>query len=231
MTLPSLPVRVQGEELLLHPERAVIWPHCRTVIVADTHFGKSGYFGRHGIAVPAGADDADRRRLNNLLLETGARRLVILGDFVHAPLIDRSSEADDLQAWVEQLGKQVDIHVVAGNHDRGVSKSPSQRLQWWEASWVDPPFRFIHDADRIASREPDQLYTLSGHVHPVVRLRGRAKGALRVPVFWQKPTGLILPSFGLFTGGFAVRPASDERVYAAGDGGVVALSLPERKRP
>jgi metallophosphoesterase superfamily enzyme len=64
---------------------------------------------------------------------------------------------------------------------------------------------------------------LSGHIHPVVRLRGLMKRAMRVPVFWQRATSLVLPAFGLFTGGFAVRPAPGDCLYAAGPSGVVSL--------
>jgi DNA ligase-associated metallophosphoesterase len=221
MTARTVSLLVEGEELLLHPERAVIWPRSRTVIVADTHFGKTSHFGRHGIAVPAGADEADRARLGRLVAETAARRLVILGDFLHAP--PSGPEADQLQSWIDTLGKIVDIEVVAGNHDMGASPTRFRALRWREGAWVDPPFRFVHDADRADLSDTSRLFTLSGHVHPVVRLRSMRKSALRVPVFWQKAAGLILPSFGQFTGGFAVRPARGERVHAVGSSGVVSF--------
>ena len=223
MTEHALPVMIHGEELLLHPARAVIWPRCRTVIVADTHFGKSGHFGRHGIAVPAGTDEADRERLNRLILDADASRLVILGDFLHAPLADGGSDANDLHEWVNQVGSSVDIHVVAGNHDQGGSWTRPKALRWWDTSWTEPPFRFVHDADRRRPRDSGAFFTLSGHIHPVVRLRGARKGTMRVPVFWHRAAGLILPSFGLFTGGFAVTPEEGDRVYAVGSSGVVPL--------
>jgi DNA ligase-associated metallophosphoesterase len=224
MSAGTLPLLIHGEELLLHPDRAVIWPRRRSVIVADTHFGKSGHFGRHGIAVPAGAEAADRERLNRLIVEASAQRLIILGDFLHAPLIEDSSDARDLRTWAEHLARNVELHVVAGNHDRGTAATRPGPLRWWESLWDDPPFRFLHDAERATTLPSDILFTLSGHVHPVFRLRGRLKKSLRVPVFWQRAGGLVLPSFGLFTGGFAVRPTDDERVYATGSARVVALS-------
>ena len=88
----TVSVTIHGERLVLHPERALIWPRRRTVIVADTHFGKSGYFGRHGMAVPAGSDEADRQRLSRLVTDVDARRLIILGDFLHAPLTAGSAD-------------------------------------------------------------------------------------------------------------------------------------------
>jgi DNA ligase-associated metallophosphoesterase len=223
MSSCTLSLAIEGEELLLHPARALIWPRRRTVIVADTHFGKSAHFGRHGIAVPAGADEDDRERLNRLIAESDAKRLIILGDFLHAPLAEGSLDADALRTWIDGLDALVDVHVIAGNHDRGGSWTLPKSLHWWQRSWVDPPFRFIHDADRVRPGDSQPLFTLSGHVHPVVRLRQIRKSTMRVPVFWHRVGALILPSFGQFTGGFAVKPAAGERVYAVGPSSVVEV--------
>jgi DNA ligase-associated metallophosphoesterase len=221
MSEGTVSLAVSGETLILHPQRAVLWPRCHTVIVADTHFGKSSFFARHGIAVPAGSDESDRRRLAHLIATTDARRLIILGDFLHAPLCADSAEFADLQRWAEQLASILELHVVAGNHDIGAPQSRLSAVHWWDTEWVDPPFRFIHDAQRAPSPPAEAPFTLSGHVHPVIRLRELGKSALRVPVFWRKAAGLILPSFGLFTGGYAVVPGDDERMFAVGSSGVV----------
>jgi DNA ligase-associated metallophosphoesterase len=231
-------LRVHGETLWLHPQRAVWWPARRTVIVADTHFGKSALFGRHGVAVPAGSDQHDRERLTRLIEETGAARLLILGDFLHAPLEAASAEAHDLRAWAEGM-RGTEICVIAGNHDRGSAglwaaalQSPERDVQWLERGvrWQDrdllePPFRFTHDAGRVmpgAELSPDDgFFTLSGHIHPVMRLGGLRKRAPRVPVFWQRESGLVLPSFGVFTGGAVVQPDAGDHVFAVGSQSVV----------
>jgi metallophosphoesterase superfamily enzyme len=114
------------------------------------------------------------------------------------------------------------MHIVAGNHDLHATRTSP--LQWWDSEWADPPFCFIHDADRARQPGADSLYSVSGHVHPVFRLRTLGKNALRIPVFWQKPKGLILPSFGLFTGGFAVTPAQTDRLFGVGPEGIVPLN-------
>lgn len=214
-------ISVHGETLWLHPQRAVLWPARRTVIVADTHFGKSAIFGRHGFAVPAGSDHHDRERLSRLVRETGAGRLLILGDFVHAPLAAGGQEARELQAWADGM-QVVEIRVIAGNHDRGHAGGWTTPLQWQRQDLLEPPFRFTHDAD--AGPQDHALYALSGHLHPVVRLAGLRKQAPRVPVFWQRPSGLVLPSFGVFTGGSVVRPAAADHVFAVGSESVVRFS-------
>jgi metallophosphoesterase superfamily enzyme len=54
-------------------------------------------------------------------------------------------------------------------------------------------------------------------VHPVYHLR-TARESLRLPCFIIGERRAILPSFGAFTGGHAVRPAVGERLFlVAGD--------------
>jgi len=218
MTAHCASVTIRGESLWLHPERAVWWPARSTLIVADTHFGKSAVFGRHGVAVPAGSDQHDRARLSRLLQETGAGRLIILGDFLHAPLAAGSRDAQELRAWAEAM-HAVEIRVIAGNHDRGVPLDWALPLRWQQQDLLEPPFCFTHDADRTPRGH--DLFTMSGHIHPVVRLRGVRKRAPRVPIFWQRQSGIVLPSFGLFTGGYLVRPGGDDHVFAVGPQSVV----------
>lgn len=215
----SVELMVNGEALLLHPERAVVWPARRTVIVADTHFGKSALFRHHGIAVPVGSDEHDRGRLNRLVREAQAERLIILGDFLHGPLDSDSRDARELESWSAEL-RGTTIVVIAGNHDRGVAERWLPPVLWRGADLLDPPFRFTHDADKVSARG-QELFTMSGHIHPVARMGGQRKRAPRIPIFWQRAGGLVLPSFGIFTGGYVVTPGPGDRVFAAGPQRVV----------
>ena len=98
----SVTREIRGEILLLHPERALLWPARRTVIVADTHFGKSSVFAHHGLAVPNGADALDRQRLTNLIAQSGSTRLLVLGDFLHGALA----------AWFEARALNAHVSVT-----------------------------------------------------------------------------------------------------------------------
>jgi uncharacterized protein len=79
----ALEIELQGERVLLHPERALQWPSRNLLIVADTHFAKDDIFRRAGIPLPRGPAVGDLQRLDALLVATGCTRLLILGDFVH----------------------------------------------------------------------------------------------------------------------------------------------------
>jgi DNA ligase-associated metallophosphoesterase len=213
---------IHDEEVMLHPRRALLWPRRRTVIVADTHFGKSGFFGRHGVPVPAGSDDEDRLALTQLVRESNAERLIILGDFLHAPLTADGFEAQELESWSRSLGC-VRILVVAGNHDRGAAR-PWNSIEWRDGELSEPPFRFVHEASEERGRRNAADFSISGHIHPVMKLGLLRRPGLRVPVFWQRPGGLVLPSFGAFTGGFAIRPAWGEHLFAVGPTAVAQVS-------
>jgi DNA ligase-associated metallophosphoesterase len=210
-----------GERLWLHPQRAVIWPRGGAVIVADTHFGKSSAFARHGFAVPAGADDSDRARLSQLLDACSARRLIVLGDFLHEPLSEESEEARDLEIWCKSLSG-VHLQVIAGNHDRGVSRGWRGPIEWIEGELHEPPFRLMHDC---SAAPRGSGFSLSGHVHPVAALEAFRKRRARVPAFWLREHGLVLPSFGAFTGGYLVKPARGERLFAVSPDRVVPFPV------
>ena len=78
------PTTLAGERVELHAERALYWPAGATLFVADVHLGKAAAFRAGGIALPRGGTQADLARLAALLARTRARRLVVLGDFLHA---------------------------------------------------------------------------------------------------------------------------------------------------
>jgi DNA ligase-associated metallophosphoesterase len=207
---------IAGQTLQLLPDRAVIWLERRTLIVADTHFGKSAFLREHGMAVPAGSDQHDRERLNRLLEHTGAARLIILGDFLHGPIDPQGDDVRALEAWLGSL-RDIEVIIIEGNHDRGARKRWRPPADWREGDHLEPPFLFTHDRrpEEGDLHGADGPFTLSGHIHPVVRLRGLRKHGARLPVFWRHAGGLVLPSFGSFTGGFLVAPQPGDRLFVA----------------
>ncbi len=219
-------IEVRGEELWLLPARALWWPARRMLVVADTHFGKGSLLRDAGLAVPRGPEGEDRVRLTTLVRRYQARALVVLGDFLHGPLAPDDPECAEIEAWRASLAA-VDVVVVAGNHDRGVRRRWLPPVEWREAALCEGPFQFVHDDADPAGGErltdAARPFTLSGHVHPVVWLGSPRRRGPRVPVFWRRRDGLVLPSFGRFTGGWTVRAAAGDMLYAVGPERVVPI--------
>jgi metallophosphoesterase superfamily enzyme len=193
----ALEITLAGERMLLHPDRALLWPARSTAVIADPHFGNDDTFRRAGIALPRDAASADLQRLTQLLRAFQCTRLVILGDFVQGQTQAGDSFLRALHRWRESQ-RHVVVDFVAGN---GV---------------VEPPFVFAHEPTSHLHG-----YVIAGQLRPVIRF-GRT-GAGRVPAFWQRRAAFVLPSFGSFTGGTEFTPEPGDRVYVAGPNDVLLL--------
>ncbi len=210
-----------GQSLRLMPERAVHWDEARTLLVADLHWGKSQTFRALGVPVPGHELDADLGRLGRALERSGAVRLVILGDLVHA----REGLTDEVVAQVSAWRRRFPFPalLVRGNHDRHVRELPAA----WEIDTVpgvlrEEPFAWVHDPEPYTSTD---AYTLCGHLHPAARL-GRGRGAMRLPAFHFGAHLGILPAFGSFTGGAVLPRLPGDQVYAIAGDEVLALGAP-----
>ncbi len=201
--------------LQMRPDRSLWWPARRTALVADVHLGKDQVFRRSGVAIPGGVLDAELAALDALLEATGAERLVVLGDWVHAAPAGDDDWPFAIERWRARHAS-LDLVLVAGNHDRGLAPwlEPWRMTPWSDGTRVDG-LELLHE---VSLDDPPP--GLSGHVHPVVRL-GRRGDRLRLPAFARKNQHLILPAFGRFTGGgdgldrrgWSFYPVSPDRVF------------------
>ena len=211
-------VEVQGESLLLLPERALFWERTGTLIAADVHLGKAASFRAAAIPLPGGTTTATLLRLSTALAHTGARRLLLLGDFFHA----KSGRASrTLAAIADWRSRHADLEIVLirGNHDRGAGDPPAEwRFDCKDEPWIEPPFAFRHHP-----AEENGGYVLAGHIHPAVALSGPARQRERLPCFFFGERLALLPSFGDFTGGASVRLRRGDRAYVVAGDEIVAV--------
>lgn len=213
----SLEMEIAGERLQLFANRTIVWPHRRTLILADPHFGKAATFRAHGIPVPG---DTNRKlaELSECLLNSHAERLVILGDFWHAPAGVSNSILEDLNRW-RARHQQLHLLLIRGNHDYSLPPPKSWADSWQSAAQFDSPFLFSH-----FPQPSDHGYVLAGHLHPAVKLWGQAKQRVKLPCFWfQKNVG-VLPAFGEMTGHALITPSAGDQVFAIADDHVIDLN-------
>jgi DNA ligase-associated metallophosphoesterase len=211
-------VIVQGETLLLLPDRAVFWPRTHTLLVADVHLGKAAAFRASGVPLPGGTTTAGLDRLADLVERHAARRLVLLGDLFHAPASFAPATVAAVAAW-RQCVSGCEVILVRGNHDRRAGDPPAALgIDCAAEPLAVPPFALRHHP-----AETPGLYTLAGHVHPAVRLAGPGRQRLRLPCFLFGERVGVLPAFGPFTGTAVVTPRPGDRVFAVADGAVVEV--------
>lgn len=212
-------LRLGGQSLDLLPERAVFWRDRATVLVADCHFGKAASFRQHGVAVPEGDTRDDLARLDRVMAETAACRLLVVGDFFHSPQGYCPEVVQALLDW-RRRHPALRVTLVPGNHDRALHRLPTGlALELAPEPHKLDGLTFIHDPGQTehhggGSASGERTY-VCGHLHPAVRLGdGRVRG-MRAPCFWLKASGtLVLPSFGSFTGHAVIAPRDGDRVFA-----------------
>jgi DNA ligase-associated metallophosphoesterase len=211
-----------NERVILCPERALHWPVAHTVFVADVHLGKGAAFRAGGVPLPRGSTQSDLARLSALIERTATRKLVVLGDFLHAKAGRVAALDAAFKSW--RAARAIEIVLVRGNHDDRAGDPPPD----WGVSVVTephalPPFLACHRP--VA---PPTGYALCGHVHPGVFISGTADQSARLPCFVLGPRRAILPAFGSLTGLAIVAPEAADRLVAIA--GTRLFSLPARAR-
>lgn len=205
---------IRGEEVILSAKRALFWKKEKALVIADVHLGKTAHFRQYGIPIPSSLLAADLERLSDLVAEFQPEKIIVVGDMFHHQ--DHNSDVDTFTNW-RHMFDGLKIMLVQGNHDR---LKPLQYMhmdiELYKPNLSLGPFQFIHEY----KHSNENYFSISGHIHPGVLLRGRAKQAMKLPCFALNENQLVLPAFSIFTG-LDVGYCIDEcEFYAIGEGAV-----------
>jgi len=232
--LGGLDVELAGVTVRLLAKRALWWPAEGTVFVADVHLGKAETFRALGVPVPSGPTEATLGRLGELVDGCGARRLVVLGDLLHARPAQAHATVSALRAWRRER-PALHCVLVRGNHDDRAGDPPADLgIEVVTAPAAFGPFALCHEPlddldDHGREGQPGQDgrkdgrhhaparesgYRLAGHLHPAVRLHGRGGDSARLACFSVGRSQTVLPAFGDFTGAASVSRAAPQRLFA-----------------
>ena len=182
-----------GQTLHLLPGGALFWPARKTRAVSDLHLGKSERLARRGgTLLPPSETQATLDKLDRDINATGAETVICLGDsFDDLAAVDGIEEASRL--WLIRLMAGRDWTWITGNHDSG----PIDLGGTHRAELKLTPFTFRHIA------EPGEKAEISGHYHPKAHLAGQSR-----PCFLADAQRLILPAYGIYTGGLRSHDAT-----------------------
>lgn len=191
------------------------------LLIADPHFGKAASFRSHGIAIPRGTTCYDLDRLADLIRLHQPRQLVILGDLIHSISSKSRLVLHELQQWRQEFS-DLRIQLIQGNHDRGAGDPPLElKIDRIRDIYCVGPIVFSHQPGQQSNR-----YTIAGHVHPAVRLKGKGRYRERFACFYFTPDYAILPAFGSFSGHHLIRPSARDRVYIVAEGQIMPAPVP-----
>ena len=218
--MTDLTIDVAGESLTLLPERAAFWARESTLLVADPHFGKAASFRVLGVPVPRGTTTGTLGRLDAILRRTAAKRIVFLGDFLHAAEGRGAETLRVLNEW-RRTHAAVEMTLVRGNHDAKAGDPPRElELKCVTAPMLAAPFVLDHHP-----RSSPNGYVLCGHIHPAVTLSGTGRQHARLPCFWFGSGIGVFPAFGEFTGVAEADVQPGDRVFVIADDSVFPVPI------
>ncbi|MGV3704813.1 MAG: ligase-associated DNA damage response endonuclease PdeM [Arcticibacter sp.] len=209
---------LQGQHLLLLPEKAIFWTEQHALIVSDLHIGKVGHFRKAGIAIPRLMEQEELAVLSDLIDRYQPSQLIFLGDLFHS---EHNNDWNWLSLWAE-LFPNITMILVKGNHD---ILHPDYYINAGFRVYnelVMAPFKFTHEPQDADCK--GELYCISGHIHPAVKLRGAGRQSTVLSCFYFKRDQAILPAFGKFTGKYCLQADDSVDIFGVLGNKVLQLS-------
>lgn len=210
MTAPVLHI-IQNNHFWLSPQRCLFWEEEKALVVSDLHFGKTGHFRKHGIAVPQKIFQEDIQRLVAQISVFKPQQIIAVGDLFHS---EANKEMELFVKWRNDF-PDIGFTLVKGNHDILPKEwYHSAGITVQEGFYTVGEFDFVHDPEEINTDKAPRRYQFSGHLHPGVSISGMGKQTLQFPCFYFSDSMAILPAFSLFSGLAMVRRKKKDTVYA-----------------
>lgn len=217
MILGSQEITIKDQTLILLPQKALYWKEQNILVISDVHFGKSGHFRKHGIAVPDTVNKTNIKRLEELVEYILPQKILFLGDLFHSEI---NAEVELFKSW-RKSHSGIEMILTIGNHDIltrfEFEKMGLECVNQYEME----PFVFMHDE---SGSEIPSHYPVTGHIHPAVKLAAKGRQRVYIPCFFFGESHCMLPAFGTFTGSYRIKPAQNDLVYAVVEKGIVNIS-------
>jgi uncharacterized protein len=212
-------LRIRNNTFLLLPQKAIYWKEQNTILLSDLHIGKIAHFRKAGIALPQEGAQNNFNRLDEIIATTQPTNILFVGDLFHS---DVNQEWDQFCNWRKQY-PNIKMDIVLGNHDRlPPNFCDEYQIDIHPTELSIAPFVFAHHPRENFTADE---YVISGHVHPVVSLGGMARQYVTVPCFYFGLQQAILPSFGYFTGGYAIEISESDTVVAVAQNKLFAVQI------
>ncbi len=210
-------VNIFETDMVLDADGVVYLPQFSSLLVADVHWGKAETFQKSGIPIPSDIINDDLSKLAAAFERYQPQKIIVLGDLIHS----REGITDALVEQISQWRQSIpgELILIKGNHDRSLKLWPQQ----WHVEIIEEKMQLGHLTLLHEYDETIGDYQISGHLHPVLKLRVSGD-RLRLPCFYQQTKALFLPAFCSFAGGFEVELKASEKIYLIVDQDIVVFS-------
>lgn len=170
-------------------------PDLSLLVVSDLHLEKGAAFARRGRLLPPYDTIATLKILSSLITRYDPKIVVSLGDNFHDRIGSQHLPLP-LRDLIKDMAKGREWIWINGNHDPdGTVDLPGSSSD--ELFYGNLVFR--HEPKLGASAGE-----IAGHLHPAATVRRRDK-SVRRPCFATDGTRLLMPAFGVLSGGLDLR--------------------------
>ena len=198
---------IHGVAAICDPLGALYLPDTGTLVVSDLHLEKGAAFARRGMMMPPYDTLATLRILGAVIARHNPRTVISLGDNFH----DRDGSAlmpDAFRPLIEGMARGREWVWINGNHDpSGISGLPGLSVDELRLSGLV----FRHEP--LAGPAPGEI---AGHLHPAATVIRREK-RVRRPCFATDGNRMLMPAFGVTTGGLDLRHKAMTGLFSRAD--------------
>jgi len=187
----ALPISFAGETVMLDPAGILFFESLGALVVSDLHLEKGSSFARRRQFLPPYDTTATLARLMTLVEKYDPSIIISLGDSFHDDDASHRLDAHSIET-IFAMTKNRNMVWVTGNHDPSAPDHlPGDCVT--EIALGRIMLRHIPLASEAG-------FEIAGHFHPCASIQSRGK-RVRRPCFASDGKRMIMPSFGVLTGG------------------------------
>ena len=186
---------------ILIPDGSIYWPIKKTLILGDLHLEKSSFLARLGNFLPPYDSFETLAKLDITLNSFDVIKIILLGDIFH----DKSGIKrlnNNTYNYLERLCNKYKVVWIVGNHDGQLNPKNSMLCLRYKMDDIN----FVHKS------EENNINELSGHYHPKATLKFYKKNISK-PCFLVGKSKIILPAYGVFTGGLDSKDIIFKKIF------------------
>lgn len=207
MNISVLPVTstttILGVTTVCDPLGALYMEDHDLLVVSDLHLEKGAAFARLGMLLPPYDTLATLRLLETLMARYNPKIVISLGDNFH-DRVGSEYMPDIWRQMIVSMARGREWIWINGNHDPdGVADLPGISAD--ELVYAGLTFR--HEPQ--SGSQPGEI---AGHLHPSATIRRREK-SVRRPCFATDGQRLIMPAFGVLTGGLDLKHSAFKGLF------------------
>ena len=197
------------------------------LIVGDLHIGIESELYKSGFSIPSNVEKL-KQKILRIAKENSCEKLVLLGDIKHEFAGVSYQEEREIPMFLEDLSKNMEVHITPGNHDGNIEKLAPQKVHVHLTSGFKMGKYFFNHGHSWPNKEFLKAEVLiMAHNHPAVEfkdslgyrwvepcwLRGKLNEKKVEEKYGEIPKVkefVIVPAFNPLVGGLPVNRSPEE---------------------